>query len=68
MISGGRSHVSIAYIPQHDHYFETLTCEEALVFASKLKNATIAQSTNFLEFSVLDGEWRIFIKDKNILK
>lgn len=28
----------MAYIPQHDEYFEDLTCLEILIYASRLKN------------------------------
>ena len=32
--------VQMAYIPQHDEYFEDLTCLETLTYASKLKNGS----------------------------
>jgi ABC-type branched-subunit amino acid transport system ATPase component len=55
VISGGRSNVRIAYIPQQDIYFDMLTCEEALILASKLKNATFAQTGDFLRYSVVNA-------------
>ncbi|RWS28973.1 ATP-binding cassette sub-family G member 1-like isoform X2 [Leptotrombidium deliense] len=41
MFRGKNSQIDIAFIPQNDEYFDDLTVNETLIFASKLKNATI---------------------------
>ena len=38
----------MAYIPQHDEYFEDLTCLEILTYASKLKNSSASYEDTLL--------------------
>ncbi|XP_074601926.1 ATP-binding cassette sub-family G member 1-like [Brevipalpus obovatus] len=42
--SGERSRTNLTFIPQHDNYFDVLTVEETLLFASRLQTATLVSS------------------------
>ncbi|RWS02966.1 ATP-binding cassette sub-family G member 1-like protein [Dinothrombium tinctorium] len=59
----GNRKVSVAFIPQQDHFFDLFTVREALIFASKLKNSAIKESDDLEAVSSEEPGERIVLRN-----